>query len=99
MRRRTSLTVFLVIGFLISAEPVRAQLPAPNAAGVSAGLIHMFVRDPAAHMKIWAALFGAQVVTSGSLELLKLLGIFLIVGEGEPAEGSIESTLDQFAFR
>ena len=31
---------------LVSAAPVRAQLPAPNAAGVSAGHMHMMVRDP-----------------------------------------------------
>ena len=87
MRRRTSLTVFLLIGFLISAEPVRAQLPAPNAAGVSAGHMHMMVRDPAAHKKIWVDLFGAQVVNSGSLELLKLPGIFLILGQGRARRG------------
>ena len=99
MRRLTSLTAFLMIGFLISAEPLRAQLPAPNAAGVSAGHIHLTVRDPAAHKKIWVDLFGAQVVNSGSLELLKLPGIFLILERGEPAGGSIGSTLDHSAFR
>ena len=99
MRRRTSLVVFLLIGFLISAEPVRAQLPAANAAGVSAGHMHLMVRDPAAHKKIWVDLFGAQVVNSGSLELLKLPGIFLVLSNAEPAEGSEGSTLDHFAFR
>jgi catechol 2,3-dioxygenase-like lactoylglutathione lyase family enzyme len=99
MRRRTILTAFLSIGFLISSEPVRAQLPAPNAAGVSAGHMHMMVQYPAAHKKIWVDLFGAQVVKSGSLELLKLPGIFLILGQAERADGSIGSTLDHFAFR
>jgi catechol 2,3-dioxygenase-like lactoylglutathione lyase family enzyme len=99
MRRPTSFSVFLLIGFLISTAPVRAQLPAPNAAGVSAGHIHMMVRDPAAHKKIWVDLFGAQVVTSGSLEMLKLPGIFLILTRAEPTEGSIGSTLDHTAFR
>jgi catechol 2,3-dioxygenase-like lactoylglutathione lyase family enzyme len=99
MRRRTSLTVYLLIAFLISALPAGAQLPAPNAAGVSAGHMHMMVRDPAAHKKIWVDLFGAQVVNSGSLELLKLPGIFLILSQGAPVEGSIGSSLDHFAFR
>jgi catechol 2,3-dioxygenase-like lactoylglutathione lyase family enzyme len=99
MRCRTSFTVFLLIGFLISAAPARAQLPGPNAAGVSAGHLHIVVRDPAAHKKIWVDLFGAQVVRSGSLELLKLPGIFLILSQGETAEGSIGSTLDHTAFR
>ena len=99
MHRHTGLSVFLLIAFLISAEPVRAQLPAPNAAGISAGHMHLMVRDPAAHKKIWADVFGAQTVTSGSLELLKLPGIFLILGKPDRAEGSEGSTLDHFAFR
>ena len=85
--------------FLLSTAPVGAQVPAPNAAGVSAGHIHMMVRDPAAHKKIWVDVFGAQVVNAGTLEMLKLPGIFLILGKAEPAEGSEGSTLDHFAFR
>ena len=94
MRR---LTLFSLL--LMSTAPVAAQLPPPNAAGVSAGHLHMMVRDPDAHKKIWVDVLGAQVVKSGSLELLKLPGIFLILGKGEPAEGSEGSTLDHFAFR
>jgi catechol 2,3-dioxygenase-like lactoylglutathione lyase family enzyme len=84
---------------LVSPAPLRAQLPAPNAAGVSAGHLHMMVRDPAAHKKIWVDVLGAQVVNSGSLELLKFPGIFLVLGKAEPAEGSEGSTVDHFAFR
>ncbi|MBL8984445.1 MAG: VOC family protein [Gemmatimonadetes bacterium] len=98
MNRRTSIAVLALTGFVL-AEPAHAQLPAPNAAGVSAGHMHMMVRDPAAHKKLWVDLFGAQVVTRGPLELLRLPGIFLILGQGERAEGSVGSTLDHFAFR
>ncbi len=84
---------------LLSAAPLLAQLPAPNASGVSAGHVHMMVRDPAAHKKIWVETLGAKVVTSGSLELLKLPGIFLVLGKAEPAEGSEGSSVDHFAFR
>ncbi len=94
MRRIALLTLLL-----ISSGPLGAQLPAPNAAGVSAGHLHMMVRDPEAHKKIWVDIFGAQVVNSGSLELLKLPGIFLILGKAERAEGSEGSTLDHTAFR
>jgi catechol 2,3-dioxygenase-like lactoylglutathione lyase family enzyme len=90
--RRLSLLIVL----LISVAPVRAQLPAPNAAGVSAGHLHMTVRDPAAHRKLWVDVLGAEIVKAG---LLKLPGIFLMLGRGEPAEGSEGSTLDHFAFR
>jgi catechol 2,3-dioxygenase-like lactoylglutathione lyase family enzyme len=61
--------------------------------------MHMMVRDPDAHKKIWTEALGAQVVNSGSLELLKLPGIFLVLGKAEPAEGSEGSSVDHFAFR
>ena len=99
MHRRIILAAGLLIGILSSTEAVQAQLPAPNAAGVSAGHIHMMVSDPAVHKKLWTDLFGAQVVSSGSLELLKLPGIFLILSRAETTEGSIGSTVDHFAFR
>ncbi len=85
--------------FLIFTAPAGAQLPAPNAAGVTAGHLHMMVRDPAAHKKIWVDVLGADVVSAGTLELLKLPGIFLILGKSETAEGSEGSTVDHFAFR
>ena len=89
----------ILILVLVSAAPLLAQLPAPNAAGVSAGHMHMMVRDPDAHKKIWVEALGAQVVSSGSLELLKLPGIFLVLGKAEPADGSEGSSVDHFAFR
>ena len=94
MRWRTMLTVFLVSG-----AALRAQLPAPNAAGVSAGHLHLMVRDPDAHKKIWVDVLGAQVVNSRALELLKLPGIFLVLRKAETAGGSEGSTVDHFAFR
>ena len=92
------LSILLVSVPLLSA-PLLAQLPPPNAMGVSAGHTHMMVRDPEAHKKIWVEALGAQVVNTGSLELLKLPGIFLVLGKAEPAEGSEGSSVDHFAFR
>ena len=91
--------ILLLVVLLISAAPLRAQLPPPNAAGVTAGHMHMMVRDPAVHKKVWVDVLGAQVVTSGTLEMLKLPGIFLILGRAERADGSEGSTVDHFAFR
>jgi catechol 2,3-dioxygenase-like lactoylglutathione lyase family enzyme len=84
---------------LVSGASLLAQLPAPNAAGVSSGHLHLMVRDPDVHKKIWVEALGAQPVTSGSLELLKLPGIFLVLGRAETAEGSEGSSVDHFAFR
>jgi catechol 2,3-dioxygenase-like lactoylglutathione lyase family enzyme len=57
------------------------------------------VRDPEAHKKIWVEALGAQVTKTGTLELIKLPGIFLVLGKAEPAEGSEGSSVDHFAFR
>jgi catechol 2,3-dioxygenase-like lactoylglutathione lyase family enzyme len=99
MRNRIRLVAFLLVSALLPATTAEAQLPAPNAAGVSAGHIHMLVRDPAAHKKIWVDVFGAQVISRGSLELLQLPGILLALEAGQPTAGSIGSALDHFAFR
>jgi extradiol dioxygenase family protein len=85
--------------FLASALSALAQLPAPNAAGVSTGHLHMMVRDPDLHKKIWTEALGAQTAKSGALELVKLPGMFLVFAKAEPAEGSEGSSVDHFAFR
>jgi catechol 2,3-dioxygenase-like lactoylglutathione lyase family enzyme len=59
----------------------------------------MMVRDPEAHKKVWVETLGAEVVSAGTLELLKLPGIFLVLGKAEPTDGSEGSAVDHFAFR
>ena len=80
------LTILLSLLWL-PAAPVSAQLLHSNAAGVSSGHLHMLVRNPEAHKKIWVESLGAEVVKSGSLELLKLRGIFLVLEKAEPVGG------------
>jgi catechol 2,3-dioxygenase-like lactoylglutathione lyase family enzyme len=91
--------VTILTSLLFVPSALLAQLPAPNAAGVSSGHMHLMVRDPQVHKKIWVDALGAQVVNSGSLELLKVPGIFLVLGRAETAEGSEGSSVDHFAFR
>ena len=52
------------------------------------------VRDPEAHKKIWTEALGAQVTKTGTLELIKLPGIFLVLGRGDRAEGSEGDVLE-----
>ena len=99
MRHRTTRHLLPVLGLLLAAAPARAQLPAPNAAGVSSGHVHFMVKDPSAHQKLWVDLFGAQMVSSGSLELVKMPGVFLVFAAGERGAGSEGSVLDHVAFR
>ena len=83
-----------------SAASVFAQLPAPNDSGVAMGHIHLMVADPEAHKKLWVSLLGAEVTHAGTLEMLKLPGIFIVVGKARtpPAEGTEGSTVNHIGF-
>jgi len=92
------LAAVLLMTFLaLDAVPARAQLGAPNSSGVSIGHVQLTVRDPEAHKKLWS-LLGATVTHSGSLELLKFPGIYIILTRGETTEGSEGSTVNHFGF-
>jgi catechol 2,3-dioxygenase-like lactoylglutathione lyase family enzyme len=83
-----------------SAASLFAQLPAPNQSGVSMGHIHLMVADPEAHKKLYVSLLGAQVAHAGTLEMLKLPGIFMVIGKARTpsTEGTEGSTVDHIGF-
>ena len=59
----------------------------------------MMVTDPEAHKKLWVGLLGAEVAHTGSLEMFKFPGIFIVAGKARAAvEGSDGSTIDHFGF-
>lgn len=95
MRRYRSFLLAALLGF--TALPLFSQLGSPNASGVSIGHVHLTVRDPDAHKKLWV-LLGGQVTSTGSLEMLKFPGIFVILTKGETSEGSEGSTVNHFGF-
>ena len=78
------LLLALILGLLpLSASPL-AQAPTPNKSGVSVSLVHLVVRNPEEHKKLWVDMLGAQVTSSGSLELIKVPGLFITLEKGEP---------------
>jgi catechol 2,3-dioxygenase-like lactoylglutathione lyase family enzyme len=82
-----------------SAASLCAQLAPPNDAGVSIGHIHLMASDPEAQKKIFVDSLGAVVTHTGSLELLRLPGVFVIVGKARgPVEGSEGSAVPHFGF-
>ena len=83
--------LFVVIFTQLSAF---AQLAAPNDSGVTIGHIHVFSKDPDTQKKIWVEALGAQVTKTGTLELLRLPGIYIIINKAEPSGGSVGSTAD-----
>ena len=83
-----------------AAASLSAQLAPPNAAGVSIGHVHLIVNDPEAQKKIWVSMFGGEVTHTGTLELLRFPGIFVVVAKArtEPTGGSDGSTVNHFGF-
>ena len=65
--------------FAAAAASAFAQLPAPNDAGVSIGHVHLKVNDPEAHKKLWVGLLGGQVTKSGTLEMIRFPGVYILL--------------------
>jgi predicted enzyme related to lactoylglutathione lyase len=94
MRKKITLSPF--IAFVFSRIPAFAQLTTPIDSGVTMGHIHLLSKDPDAQKKIWIEAFGAQPTKTGTLEMLRLPGIFIIINKAEPSAGSVGSTADHF---
>ncbi len=62
--------------------------------------IHRQTADPEAQKKIWVEALGAEVTHAGTLELLRLPGIYIIVGKARtaPTEGTEGSTVHHIGF-
>jgi catechol 2,3-dioxygenase-like lactoylglutathione lyase family enzyme len=95
--RKQFLFAGLVV-FFFSQTQAFPQLGAPNDNGVAIGHIHLYSKDPDAQKKIWTDAFGAQVTKTGTLELLRLPGVFIIIDKMEPSAGSVGSTADHIGF-
>jgi catechol 2,3-dioxygenase-like lactoylglutathione lyase family enzyme len=87
--------VFLLAAAL--AAPAAAQLTTPNAAGVSLGHIHLYVRDVAAQQKFWATL-GGMPVANQKLEMIQLPGVFILLRRAETKSGTVGSIVNHLGF-
>lgn len=82
--------------FLIGVA--RAQLPAPNEAGVAVGHLHILVKDVDLNRKLWVDGLGAVPVKLGPMEVLKFPDVMVLLRKGEPSGGSEGSTVNHLAF-
>ncbi|HUI78978.1 MAG TPA: VOC family protein [Bryobacteraceae bacterium] len=82
----------------VFTAPVLAELPAPNAAGVSFGQIQLRVRDANAQMKVWTDVLAPQLGKAGPMVLLKVPGINVIISNSETDAGSDGSALNHITF-
>ena len=93
----------LMVGYILLAATAAfmlAQTAAPNAAGISAGHLHLVVEDPAAMQKLWVDVMGAQAVNAGPLTMAKMPGAFMIAtkSKGGVLKGSKGSVADHVGF-
>jgi catechol 2,3-dioxygenase-like lactoylglutathione lyase family enzyme len=58
------------------------------------------VADPEAQKKLWVGLLGAEVVHAGTLEMLRLPGVFVVVQKARtpPSEGTEGSSVNHVGF-
>jgi catechol 2,3-dioxygenase-like lactoylglutathione lyase family enzyme len=75
-----------------------AQLPTPNAAGVSAGHDIMIVKDLDGANKFWNAL-GAEPGAIGTLKLIKFPGVLYLMRKGENTGGTEGSSVEYVGYK
>jgi catechol 2,3-dioxygenase-like lactoylglutathione lyase family enzyme len=90
------LTVGVTIA--LAAGSARAQLAAPNAAGVSMGHLHYRVKDVAANTRFWTALGGA-VITIGKAQAVRFPDVIVVLEPGDYSSTSEGAVLNHIAFR
>jgi catechol 2,3-dioxygenase-like lactoylglutathione lyase family enzyme len=90
------LTTWMILA-AATVAPAMAQLAAPNASGVSAGHIHLAVKDVEAERKFFI-LLGGVPVSNGSLQMIQFPGVFINVREDKPTAGTVGSNVNHFGF-
>ena len=97
MRRIVELLA--LVSFGVIALGARAELSAPNAAGVAMGHLHYVVRDVAANKAFWVALGGRSVLFNGTTEGIVFPDVVVLLRQGEPVGGTEGSVVNHVAFR
>lgn len=95
MKKRTH---FALLALPFTAIPLYAQLPPPNAAGVSAGHDIFSFHDIDAANKFWNTL-GGQPAELGPLKMTKFPGVLFLMRKGDPKGGTEGSTIEYIGFR
>ena len=88
----------LSLGLFLSAIPLMAQLPAPNAAGVSAGHDIFSFHDIDAANKFWNTL-GGEPAELGPLKMTRFPGVLFLMRKGDPKGGTEGSTIEYIGFK
>ena len=84
---------------LLTLAPLAlAQLPPPNAAGVSMGHLHLNVKDIEENKKFWVDQLGATPVKLGSNDVMKFPGVLIFLRKADPSGGTEGSVINHIRF-
>jgi catechol 2,3-dioxygenase-like lactoylglutathione lyase family enzyme len=88
----------LLAAAVLAAGEARAQLAAPNAAGVSMGHLHYRVKDLDANKRFWTALGGTPIKIGGT-EAIRFPDVIVMLTPGDYSGLSEGAVLNHVAFR
>jgi catechol 2,3-dioxygenase-like lactoylglutathione lyase family enzyme len=95
MKSTIASALLLAVAFTM---PAAGQLAAPNAAGVSAGHIHLYVSDLAAQQKFWATM-GGVAMANQRLQMIQFPGVFILLrGGAQTSGGTVGSIVNHLGF-
>jgi catechol 2,3-dioxygenase-like lactoylglutathione lyase family enzyme len=86
-----------VLAFITSA--LWAQLPAPNAAGVAMGHLHLNTTDTEASRRFWVDFLGAAPAKLGNVEVYKFPDVLVLVRKAAVSGGSDGSAVNHLGFK
>ena len=92
--------LLLLSGFvMVSLGCANAELPPPNAAGVTIGHMHLNVNDVVVQKKFWTGLFSATPLKREGFEGVKVPGMIILFTMKEPTGPSEGATIDHLGFK
>jgi catechol 2,3-dioxygenase-like lactoylglutathione lyase family enzyme len=83
---------------VLPAVPARAQIAAPNAAGVAMGHLQYHVKDVEANRRFWTAL-GGRATRIGAQDVVVFPDVLVFLTRGESSGGTEGSVVNHVAFR
>jgi catechol 2,3-dioxygenase-like lactoylglutathione lyase family enzyme len=89
----------LVFLMLSVASSARAQLAAPNEAGVAMGHVHLNVTDAELHKKLWIDQFGATPLQREGFTGVKIPGMVILFRQQPPTGGTEGTVMDHFGLK
>ena len=95
---RYTLLLVSALAPLVMAATADAQLPAPNAAGVSMGHLHYHVKDVEANKGFWIAL-GGRAIAVGSMQAIRFPDVIVMLTARDYSGTSEGAVLNHVALR